>query len=77
MTNGRKSFSLVKSHELISHFIRLYLVPLPPFQSCNFILENFSDNLRPKVLSLRDRHSRTERNSTLNVGPPQASKQND
>ena len=30
MTNGTKSSNLVKSHELIFHFIRLYLVPLPP-----------------------------------------------
>jgi hypothetical protein len=28
--NGRKSSNLVKSHELTCHFIRLYLVPLPP-----------------------------------------------
>ena len=31
MTNERKSFNLVKSHELICHLIRLYLVPLPPY----------------------------------------------
>ena len=35
-----------------------------------FILETFGDDLRSKVLSLRDRHSRTERNSTLYAGPP-------
>ena len=29
--NGRISFNLVKSRELISHFIRLHLVPLPPY----------------------------------------------
>jgi hypothetical protein len=31
MTNGRKSSNLVKSHELVCHFIRLYVVPLPPY----------------------------------------------
>ena len=31
MTNGRKSSSLVKSHEVICHFIRGYLDPLPPY----------------------------------------------
>ena len=31
MKNGRKSTNLAKSHELICHFIRLYLVPLPPY----------------------------------------------
>ena len=31
MADGRKSSKLVKSHELICHFIRLYLVPLPPY----------------------------------------------
>ena len=31
MTNGKKSSNLVKSHELICHFIRLYLVPLLPY----------------------------------------------
>ena len=30
MINGGKSSNLVKSHELKCHFIRLYLVPLPP-----------------------------------------------
>ena len=33
MTNGRKSSNLVKSHERICHFIRLYQVHLPP--QCN------------------------------------------
>ena len=28
-TNGRKLYNLVKSHELMSHFIRLYNVPSP------------------------------------------------
>ena len=32
MTNGRKSSNLVKSHELICHFITLYLVSLPPYK---------------------------------------------
>ena len=31
MLNGRKSSNLVKNHELICHFIILYLVPLPPY----------------------------------------------
>ena len=31
MKNGRKSSNLLKSHELICHFIRLYLVTLPPY----------------------------------------------
>ena len=30
-TDGRKSFNLVKSHELICHFIRGYLAPLLPY----------------------------------------------
>ena len=40
ITNGRKSYNLVKCHELICHFIRGYLVPLPPqnFQSCFFLI---------------------------------------
>ena len=32
MTNGRKLCNFVKSHELIYHFIILYLVPLPPYK---------------------------------------------
>ena len=35
MTNGRKSSNLVKSFELICYFIRLYLVPLPPYVKVN------------------------------------------
>ena len=31
MTNERNSSNSVKSNELICHFIRLYLVPLPPY----------------------------------------------
>ena len=31
MKNGRKSSNLVKSHEVICHFIRGYLDPLPPY----------------------------------------------
>ena len=30
-TNGRKSSNLVNSHEVICHFITLYLFPLPPY----------------------------------------------
>ena len=38
MTTGRKSPNLVKSHELICHFIRMYLSPLPPyFESSIFV----------------------------------------
>ena len=33
----RKSSNLVKSHELIRHFIVLYLVPLPPYFSVYFL----------------------------------------
>ena len=40
MTNGRKSSYLLKSHEVICHFIRLYLVPLPPY--LRSIMEFFS-----------------------------------
>ena len=36
MTNGIKSSNLVKSLELISHFITLYLVPLPPYPNYKF-----------------------------------------
>ena len=39
MTNGRKSSTLVKSCELIIHFIRLYLVPLPPQLNHYFCLK--------------------------------------
>ena len=39
MTNGRKSTNLVKNHELICLFIRLYLVPLPPYSSIPEALE--------------------------------------
>ena len=31
MKNGRNSMYFVKSHEMICHFIRLYLVPLLPY----------------------------------------------
>ena len=31
MTNGRKSSNLIKSYEVICHFIKLYLVPLPSY----------------------------------------------
>ena len=46
MTNERKSSNLVKSHEVICHFMRLYLdlVPLPPYKYCflrNFNTQNF------------------------------------
>ena len=38
-TVKRKSFNFEKSHELICHFIRGYLVPLPPYKiSTKFIL---------------------------------------
>ena len=39
ITSGRKSSNLVKSHELISHFIRLYLVPLLPYSEVFFALK--------------------------------------
>ena len=42
-TNGRKSSNLVKSHELISHLIRLYLVPLPPYEQGNAIVRCFGN----------------------------------
>ena len=42
-TNVRKSYNLVKSHELISHFIRGYLVPQLPYSlyrilTCNHLV---------------------------------------
>ena len=36
LTNGRKSSNLVKSDEVICHFIRLYLVLLPPYSRVKF-----------------------------------------
>ena len=51
--NGRKSYNLVKSHELISYFIRLYLVPLPPYSvETNYQHCDMADNtLRSLVLT--------------------------
>ena len=51
MKNERKSSNLVKSHELICHFIRLYLVPLPPYWIVKWTLDwngeriNFFDKI--------------------------------
>ena len=52
----KKSSNLVKSHEVICHLIRLYLVPLPPCKHpnvlghyigsmCEFVKETFLKNL--------------------------------
>ena len=59
MTNGRKSSNLVKSHELICHIIRLYLVPLPPQFDVNIailyqkntslILQDFFQNVKSSI----------------------------
>ena len=56
MTNGRKSSNLVKNHELICHFIRLYLVLLPPYckaQEGYFPFKTYED-LDGPVLDYRD-----------------------
>ena len=37
LTNRRKLSNLIKSHELICHFIILYLVPLPPQRASNSV----------------------------------------
>ena len=44
LEKGRKSSNLVKSHEVISHFIRGYLVP-PPFNTMLKIM--FDKEIRP------------------------------
>ena len=56
MTNRRKPSNLVKSHELICHFIRLYLVPLPP-QALDQSLPRYClNNLRRHIFLLHFQH---------------------
>ena len=42
---GRKSCNLVKSHEVISHFIKGYLVPQPPYYRFLLLFSDWSNSV--------------------------------
>jgi hypothetical protein len=72
--NERKSYNLVKSDELICHFITLYLVPQPPFliPFLSFQVDQISGKIEGQFLiphARSDPRDLTQLHKKVDAGP--------